>query len=73
LSYGGQVAVDDARLIRDVAMVIVLPNGRVNRTSRIAIYRCGTGISAISRLPRATRVYIPFIANLKLNFKFDRS
>jgi hypothetical protein len=37
---------DDHRNV--AAMVIVLPNGTVNRTSRLATWRCGTGISAIS-------------------------
>jgi hypothetical protein len=62
-----------ARKARDDAMVIVLPSGRVNRTSRIPTCCCGTVLSAISYLPRPARVYTPFIANLKLNFKFDRS
>ena len=63
----------DARQRRDDAMVIVVRNGRVNRTSRIGTCPCSTATSAISPLPRAARVYIPFIANLKPNFKFDRS
>jgi hypothetical protein len=40
---------DDARQMRDVAMVIVVRNGRVNRTSRILVCCCGTAISAIPR------------------------
>ena len=64
----------DVRKPFAVAMVIVVRSRTVNRTSRLATYPCNTGTSAIS-LPveRAARVYIPFIANLKLPFKFDRS
>jgi len=54
-------------------MVIVVPSGTVNRTSRSLTYRCETDTSAISRSVRSARVYIPFIAILKLPFKFDRS
>ena len=66
-------AVDDPRKARDVAMVIVLRNRRVNRTSRILTCCCGTGTSAISCRRCRARVYTPFIAIFKLPFKFDRS
>ena len=42
---------DDARGMRDAAMVIVLRNGRVNRSSRIVTCCCGAATSAISCLP----------------------
>ena len=48
---------DDADV---AAMVIVLRNRRVNRISRLVTRR------------HNARVYTPFIANLKLPFKFDR-
>jgi hypothetical protein len=64
---------DGACEARDVAMVIVVRNGRVNRTSRILTSCCGIAIFAISSLPRGARVYTPFIAIFKLPFKFDRS
>jgi hypothetical protein len=44
-------AADGARETRHVAMVIVVRNGRVNRSSRIPICPCSTGISAISCSP----------------------
>jgi hypothetical protein len=62
---------DDARDMRDVAMVIVVRNGRVNRSSQIATYRCGSATSAVPHLPRRAHVYTPFIAIFKLPFKFD--
>lgn len=40
---------NDARKMRDVAMVIVVRNARVNRTSRILTSCCSTATSAILR------------------------
>ena len=59
--------------VADVAaMVIVPPNGRVNRISPIGTSCCAAVVSAIPRRAAPWRVYTPFIANLKLPFKFDR-
>jgi hypothetical protein len=54
------------------AMVIVVRTARVNGLSRSGGKACATGIFAIFGTARGARVYIPFIANLKLPFKFDR-
>jgi len=59
------------RMVR--AMVIVAPNGRVNRTSSL---RTNPGKCGVSRFPSVKAlavVYAGFIAMLKLPFKFDRS
>ena len=58
-STGSSVcADDDARETRDVAMVIVVRNGRVNRTSRLLTCCCGTGTSAIPhRSAREARLH----------------
>jgi hypothetical protein len=54
------------------AMVFVPRNRRVNRFSRLPIHACAAGTFAIFPQAREAHVYIPFIANLKLSFKFDR-
>jgi hypothetical protein len=54
-------------------MVIVSPSRRVNRILRTLENARETGVSAIPSRWRPARVYIPFIAILKLPFKFDRS
>jgi hypothetical protein len=55
------------------AMVIVLRNRTVNQIQRLRGKPNKQGIAGFrGRSPHA-RVYIPFIANLKLPFKFDRS
>jgi hypothetical protein len=54
-------------------MVIVLPNGRVNRIRRIGENPSKIGIPADFRRFEAKSVYAGFIAILKLPFKFDRS
>jgi hypothetical protein len=61
-----------AATLRLRAMVIVVRNARVNRFSRSGGKACAAGIFAIFGTARGARVYIPFIANLKLPFKFDR-
>jgi hypothetical protein len=57
---------------RVAAMVIALPNGRVNRIPRTPRQSSKTSAFAILRLPGAKSVQIRFIAMLKLLFKFDR-
>ena len=64
---------DAARVAYLAPMVIVLPNGRVNRIPRIGGNLSKMGIPAIFRRATAKRVYAGFIAILKLPFKFDRS
>jgi hypothetical protein len=53
-------------------MVIVVPTATVNRTSTLQISHCAAGISRIPGTGRGRRVYTPFIAILKLPFKFAR-
>jgi hypothetical protein len=66
---GGSVVASRRRLR---TMVIVLPTATVNRTSRLPINHCAAGTSRIAGTGRAKRVYTPFIAILKLPFKFGR-
>jgi hypothetical protein len=54
-------------------MVIVSPNGTVNQIPKISSNPCKTATFAISPDERRARVYVGFIAMLKLLFKFDRS
>jgi hypothetical protein len=54
------------------AMVIVWRNATVNEIPRISENPDNKSISAFPRRLRPKRVYIPFIAILKLPFKFDR-
>jgi hypothetical protein len=59
---------------RDVAaMVIALPNGRVNRIPRTARLSSKTNALRFRDGDDAKSVQIRFIAKLKLLFKFDRS
>jgi hypothetical protein len=54
-------------------MVIVLRNGKVNRIRPLASNPCETSAFAIHGGLRRQRIYVPFIAMIKLPFKFDRS
>jgi hypothetical protein len=62
-----------ARVAQLAPMVIVLPNGRVNRIPRIGGNPSEMRIPAILRRWLAKSVYAGFIEILKLSFKFDRS
>ena len=62
-----------ARIAHIAPMVIVLPNGRVNRIQSNGGNPSEIRIPAISRRWVANGVYAGFIAILKLPFKFDRS
>lgn len=69
----GMPAVYRARLSRLAAMVIVLPSARVNPRFTNKESPLTAGLSAICPQWDRRGVQIPFIAILKLPFKFDRS
>jgi hypothetical protein len=62
-----------ARIAQLAPMVIVLPNGRVNRIPRIGGNPGEMHIPQVLRRRLAKGVYAGFIEILKLPFKFDRS
>jgi hypothetical protein len=71
----GSVAAIAARSSRGAIapMVIVLRNGKVNRIRPLASNPRETSAFAIHGCLRRQRIYVPFIAMIKLPFKFDRS
>lgn len=54
-------------------MVIVAPSRTVNRTSRLGFPAVPQAVLRFRVRRHGAHIYIPFIANLKLPFKFDRS
>jgi len=54
-------------------MVIVAPSRTVNRTSRLGFPAVPQAFLRFRVRRHGAHIYIPFIANLKLPFKFDRS
>jgi hypothetical protein len=56
-----------------LTMVIASRNGTVNQIPKTCSNACKTAVSAIFQFRMRSRVYVAFIAMLKLLFKFDRS